>query len=404
MSVKPIYRIRGLPGWTKPPEAKRDVGAKSRPIDDHIGAGMIPWDKAIQAVGRPHINEYLHGYDPIGLRRLWPTFSFLHPRPSSPIKSCPVGFAAYLSAEDDDFDLKEMENEYEAQQKEIVDLDRLVKQITAKKDPMIEEMSPIATAFAAALIRGHSSVVDQREKILSKIIQHPAAAYVALQSGMWPYEPEQRQIIDALSTDPRLMLLHWKWSFGGGGIEAKFVEEALEEAPHLHCLKVIAEVPLFGERAWKNLVQAGEKNAMAAAFALGLAPRHELAEKWKRQLHSNPRAMYWAVRVGAQDADPTLLPFWTKFQRLVSLDSRWGYHWYRDFQPGEAYDFARRLWPDPWVIEIINDLKLSGDWVRKEYQALNIEHPPTDALLSAVLLWSADYVSADSLKGADEDN
>ncbi len=143
---------------------------------------------------------------------------------------------------------------------------------------------------------------------------------------------------------------------------------------------------------------------MAAAFALGLAPRHELAEKWKRHLHSNPRAMYWAVRVGAQDADPTILPFWTKFQRFVSLDPRWGYHWYRDFQPGEAYDFARKLWPDAWTIELAIDLKLSSNWVLKEYQALNIEHPPKDALLSALVLWCADYVSADSPRGADEDD
>jgi hypothetical protein len=258
----------------------------------------IPWSHATEAVGQPHLRHYLYGIETRELAKLWPGSPFVDSRPMRPLKTLPLALAPYLCADKNERDLQDILNEYYTQKEEITNLQNLVAVVLANKEPNWEAYGPIATAFAATFFRGSRCLRKRRERLLVKILQHPVAAHVALESGVW--QAETGRLVEALAADPRLLLDYWKSPLRSEPMEIGLVHAALEAAPHLHSLMPHRNAEITQQDAWTNLVLAADehKNAMAAAFALGLQPKHGLAEKWIRQMKSNPQALYWAVRVG----------------------------------------------------------------------------------------------------------
>ncbi|MCE0496772.1 MAG: hypothetical protein LV481_02330 [Methylacidiphilales bacterium] len=390
MSDKPQYRIHGLSELS----GRNEPRVKLQPInritaDPPPEQGRIPWNKAIQAIEQPHLNNYLYSFDQKTLGKLWPTFSFLDPWMRRPIKTMPLALAEYFDHGDNDPFVTDIRVEHESQSQEIKNLKQIVAKSRNDQEPTTGNLSPIASAFAAELYRGSRWLKKHRELIFLKICQHPAAAYVALKSGVWPTDKER--LIQALAVDPLLLLRLWKSSGWGETVDHSLVLAALKAAPHLHCLAIHPQVQMSEDEAWNNLITAAKENTMAAAFALALQPCHELATVWQRQIKSDPCAMYWAVRAGGSGEDRKQLPYWETFRQIVRVHPRWGYHWHRDFEPGSAYDFAQWHWPDPWAVEIAADLALSKDWCVKNHQELKIELPTKDPLLVAIILWTADY-------------
>ena len=391
MSAKPRYRIAGLPEVCAEIEEKTASPKTFHKVDldEEVKDGAIPWIKAIQALGQPHLSHYLYNFDFKSLGQLWPTFGFINSPASRPVKSAPLALADFLDAGDAGLDLKAILHEFQYQNREATNLNKIVTAVLAHETPALVPLTPLAAAFAAAFFRGSRWLRQNRESILSTILHHPVAAHIALKSGAWPAENDR--LVLALSSDPLLLLRYWKSGADGNSIDQTLIAEALETAPHLHCLAANLTIATSQDETFSKLMDAALDHAMAAAFALGLQPRHALASMWTRQIKSNPRAMYWAVRVGAWRQDPTLLPYWNSFRELVRVDPKWGYHWYRDFEPGVAYDFARHHWPDVWAVELVVDLQLSKNWVEKEYHQLRIELPTKDPLLQAMVLWTANY-------------
>jgi hypothetical protein len=395
MSGKSRYRIRGIsdvPGRDKSKHHDRPAFQRIS-FDGGRWEDGIPWSHATDALGQPHLRHYLYGIETRELAKLWPTSPFVDSRPMRPLKTLPLALAPYLCADKNERDLQDILNEYYTQREEITNLQNLVAVVLANKEPNWEAYGPIATAFAATFFRGSRCLRKRRERLLVKILQHPVAAHVALESGVW--QAETRRLVEALAADPRLLLDYWKSPLRSEPMEIGLVHAALEAAPHLHALMPHRNAEITQQDAWQNLVQAADehKNAMAAAFALGLQPKHGLAEKWIRQMKSNPQALYWAVRVGNWGGDRTLLPYWEKFRDLVRVDPRWGFHFTREFDSGEACAFVRRHWPDPWAVEAAVDLKLSTDWLIKEFSEGLRNSPPEDNLLTAVTLWLVDMAT-----------
>jgi hypothetical protein len=161
-------------------------------------------------------------------------------------------------------------------------------------------------------------------------------------------------------------------------------------APHLYSLVQPIHIGLIREECWSRLVAAAESNRMAAAFALALAPEHTDAAGWFASVKQDVEAMYWAVRIGAQKAEPSSLPYWSRFQLLVRCDPRWGYHWVRDFEPGTPYAFVSDHWPNLWVLELAVDLKLSYSALVTEYDRTKESDAMKGPIGTVVALWLAD--------------
>ena len=398
MSVNSRFRIRGLAEVPDSIEPNPPNPAPSKAVElaDLRTKEAIPWHKTAQATPAPHIWQTLYGYDQVELGKLWPTFAFMNSRAPRPIKETPLALGEFLDDEVKEPGLRDILREYSSQQEEQQNLRDVVEYVLNDEGTLQLNMTPVASAFAATFLRGSSWLRQGRDEILEKIASHPVAAYIALQSGVW--QNEKDRLVEGLTADPYLLLTHWQTAKWGDWVEPDLVLAALAQAPHLYWMRANTNALLPQDEAWKNLLIAAKEKPMAAAFALGLQPNHELAEPWKRLVKTSPSAMYWAVRVGGVGGNYLSLPYWGKFRELVAASPRWCYHWCRDFEPGEAYYYAGRHWPDPWAVELVRDLTLAPDWVLHQYQDLKLETAPEDPLLKAILFFTLNYT-----QNADED-
>ena len=75
----------------------------------------------------------------------------------------------------------------------------------------------------------------------------------------------------------------------------------------------------------------------------------------------------------------------------IKKDVRWLYHWIRDVDRTEVKDAIRWHWPNPWMIDLIEDLHVEVEVVRNLHKT-TLKDTSDDPWSSAVILWAADYI------------
>ena len=73
----------------------------------------------------------------------------------------------------------------------------------------------------------------------------------------------------------------------------------------------------------------------------------------------------------------------------IAIPPRWLYHWGRDVAPETAQAIVKKSYPDPWAIELINDLGLPGHFATGLYNVGTWDH--TDHWHATLALWTVDY-------------
>jgi hypothetical protein len=392
MSTKSKFRIKGLSDLPSNIASTVPV-PRMRVAEISAETGQIPWDKAVQAVGIPHLRHYLYQLDLPQLAQLWPTMAFVLSPNSRAIQSTPMALAPYLDGAVEDGGLREIVNEWQDQELELQNLKKIIGLVSGRDEPTSDCYTPIATAFAAAFFRGSQWRRKNHAKLLMRIRTHPVAAFVALKSGVWWEETDQ--LIQTVSRDPRLLVDLWRSGLWYQSIGPELLQEATESAPHLSSITAFRHIRITRDKVWNDLIEAANEDAMAAAFCLGLDPTHPQADQWIQFIKSSPRAMYWALRLGGWGDDRSKLHYWSEFRRRLWEDPRWGFHFVRDYDSGEAFQWIEKHWPNPWAIELAVELKLPKDWCLARYSELNVDPKSTDPLLVALTLWAADFVTED---------
>jgi hypothetical protein len=391
MPAEPLhYRIRGItmsePAIPGPKKEARKISAS----EFSPGPSL---DAALRAIGRPYLDEFVSQAPVERLQAWWPTFAFFaNPEPSRAIKAQPVALGPYVPDSHSlasTPELKIIEESYQRQADEVRNIQHVLAMTEGKKLEVSSIETPVAATLLGAFFRGSKWLKRHEVRLFDLMKLSPVAAYILVHLG----KPGQREdFIRQVVPDPRLILDLCTVKQFRNLISCEMLTEAFEQFPHLHVLARFARAELSPAKDWEALVDTATKDALSAAFALGLDPNHEEAKAWHARISSNPEAIYWTLRVWTTQHKAEQFPYWQLYQTLVRRELRWLYHWVRDIDRSETEALVRWHWPSPWAIELIADLKMSSAFVQELYQGSFANSDPDDPWSSTLTLWASAYL------------
>jgi hypothetical protein len=384
------YRIKGLEGLTEP-KFKAETPTVSATKDRPETAAPETFGLIGRALGFPRLTDVLYHFEVDQVADRWPTFTYFHPPVQfGPVKSEPLRLVQSmypLSPDAGDGSMYSILIRVRQQRREQVAIRTL---LAGEAEDFSFSDVPVAASLEAYLRRGSAWLRNRREKIFKTILRSPEASFIALSSGAW--NDRSPLLLEAIAASPDLVLQVWRSPIRRRQLTEDWVMRALHDHP-AHRAVAISLQPRRRAEAREVLHLGAATNAQAAAICFALDPFNPKAEEWWTRAHTDGRALYWIGRVWKLQGRKTIdLPHREEIVRRLGEDNEnWLYHWARDIQPEEAKKFAAQLWPSPWAVELIEDLKLPHDFVADLLNSTDFEK--TRAQHSSLIFWATEYAS-----------
>ena len=385
------YRIRNLVAEKKgeTPVVGGNVASSRQP-------GSITFaGKLLRTLGSPRLTDAIHHpRHAERLAALWPTFTYLQVSQfQQPIKTAPTRLAAHLpawSSDDEGGLLAGAVHKVAAEQAaDNAAIDQIVRAHNRNTEPSLAQ-SAVAMALASTLFRGSDWLRKNQSKLLSIILESPHAAYVALASGVWTAHASD--LLRVVGGTPPLVLQVLK----SPELRSYAAEEWIRNSLIGHPVYRAAASCIQHENEPKTCaLLEGDANhdAFAAAVCWAFNPAHSQAQHWWQRIRKEPEWLYWAGRAWRASQHLILeIPKREEILAVLTQSPRWLYHWARDLEPYAAEIYAERLWPDPWSIELMADLRLPPDLLCNLVATSKLDDD--DYWYSSILLWGAHYVKS----------
>jgi hypothetical protein len=350
-----------------------------------------PLGQLNKALGFPRLSDVLYHFEEVEqLAALWPTFTYFHPRGQfGPIKSAPLRLTECLfppPVNQDDPLAVSILDLAGRQSREKTAIRRL---LTGEKDDIPPDDCALALAVMSFLRRGSAWFKKHRVQTLTLILRSPEAAFIALASGAW--NDQASVLLDQVAVSPELGVQLWRSPVLKRFVTEEWLRRVLQGHP-LHLAAALSFQKKHVIEARTLLYEAAKENSLAAGVCLGLFPFNpEAKDRWNLA-RNNGEALYWAGRVWKADGKRiTDLPRCDEIVSHLQTDAKWGYHWARDVDRSVAEDFARQLWPNPWAVELIEDLRLPGDFATD--LATGPNGPESRFWDNYLTLWATEYAT-----------
>jgi hypothetical protein len=389
------YRIRGLAEPLKEVSKAETKSSQDSPATTAFSRATMKI--LLRALGRPKITDEIYDAPRQLLHDLWPTFDlFTRQWPCKPIKSNPIALGPFIPDSNllaSDPALMTLEGFYKLQTEERKNIES---GLSTANDPTfdlshaLQIKTPIAAALICVLFRGSTWVKRQENQLLDTIIKSPLACYILLHLGA---RPDQRQnLLKQTLLDPWLALALCTEEAFCHSMPVNLVHAAFEKTPHLLPVARFARHEITDQEAWDSLADTASIHPLCAAFALGLDPTDTRAKKWQDVALRSPEGIYWALRVWLNHQRvPSEFPGWPAFQAAIKMDVRWLFHWIRDIDRSEVTQLVEWHWPNPWAVELINDLDLDSELVRELFHKTFHNADEEDPFVSTMALWALKY-------------
>lgn len=389
-----VYRIKGLEcDCPAQPAPEVEVSVVATPpkyqepeVPDLLG-------QLNKSLGTPRLSDVLYHFEELEqLAALLPTFTYFHPRgPYGPIKAFPLRLTQCLfppPMDQDDALATSIFDLAQRQDREKVAIRRL---LAGQKDYIPPDDCALALAVMSFLRRGSAWFKKHRVQTLTLILRSPEATFISLASGAW--NDQASVLLDQVAISPELAVQVWRSPVLKQLVSEDWLRRVLQGHP-LHLAVALSFQKKHTVEARTLLYEAAKEYWLAAGVCLALFPFNpEAGDRWNLA-RNNGEALYWAGRVWkAERKKITDLPRYKEivFQLQTEANAKWAYHWARDIDRSIAEDFARQLWPNPWAVELIEDLRLPGDFATD--LATSPNGPESRFWDNYLTLWATEYAS-----------
>jgi hypothetical protein len=387
-----VYRIKGLESLViTQPDFELEAPVVVRPPHNPEPEFLDPLGQLNRALVTPRLSDVLYHFEEADqLAALWPTLTYFHPRGQfGPIKSVPLRLTQCLfppPMDEGDALAISILDMAGRQGREKIAIRRL---LTNQKDETPPDDCPLALAVTSFLRRGSAWLKKHREQILTPLLRSPEAAFIALASGAW--NDQVSVLLDQVAVSPELAVQLWRSPVLKQLVNEDWLRRVLQGNP-LHLAVALSFQKKHTVEARTLLYEAAKEHSLAAGVCLGLFPFNpEAGFRWNL-VKNNGEALYWAGRVWKADGKKiTDLPRHDEIVSHLQTDAKWAYHWARDIDRSVAEDFARQLWPNPWAVELIEDLHLPGDFASD--LATGPNGPESRFWDNYLTLWATEYAT-----------
>lgn len=398
------YRVTGISELNPPQQKAKD--ATPATIGSSSPKELVKF--VAQLLSPTYLSDEFYFIENLALHKCWPTFTFLKRQSTrGQIKIHPVALADYLpiGGMGPEHELTPIWDFCESQVSEIVAIRSITAALEKGVFPKPDEIrTPMAAAFAGYFFRGSSWFSQNQTTLLDKIKKCPWASFVALNAGIWP--ACSIGLIKSICEVPRLGVELFTHPITHQLVQIDCLPGIVADNPHLELIAAggMQATDDVYEAFWLRFVEHADTAPMAAAFCLALIPSHKKAKAWIKLIKTSNRATYWfslAFRKNNQMGN---------FSHLVSLYEKildipqWDFHFVRELDQHAAISRARRIWPDPWAVEMIEDLKLPFEEFQDLFDhSMNVDYVSQE-LKDSLILWAADYCASEAKKNEDPDD